>query len=452
MKQEYIEELALLTPRQRGIVLLGLGKKLGLYEREQILSYQYEVCPVCNDMGSTAADPTCCDDCYIKLSCKAPFTDGFRDDPEAGAAYFEEMQHLLETWEMAHPNTLVVGGVWDDMGGKPSKVIVKLADELQAARVRNGGDVHELPRDVRGYKLVLWLPHVDNDWEKIYPVKGRGAVLVGSKVMRQNTTKADAVTRIFAMRGNAVIEVRLDLGTGKYHFHLVDALGNYWEEESAGIDDIARAVMGLYDWTSSSIRVPTRQADAWPTDVQLTLNRLMECNRLVAAQVQNAIGERYFGNISTRCQKLFPGVRLPEDYPDRMLVSPRNSDKRHLSVSDMVMAAPRAHDALVGGLDYWGPRKPSVDAPIQAALFNCLPDVNFFIHGHAYVKGAPPTHDYFPCGDMRETSAVLALIQSDRCHSHCGVINLKNHGFLIYAKTIEGLRELVDNLEIEEPN
>lgn len=90
MNPKYIKELLQLTSKQTQIVLSGLKSKLELYKNKQILSYKYEVCPVCIDMKND------CDHCYIIKSCKAPFTDGFRDDPETGAAYFIEMQKILK--------------------------------------------------------------------------------------------------------------------------------------------------------------------------------------------------------------------------------------------------------------------------------------------------------------------------------------------------------------------
>jgi hypothetical protein len=92
------EELRTLTPEQRSIVLGGLRNKLGFHRRTGILSYRYDVCPVCQDVGSTEDDPKC-DECYIKISCKVPFTHGFRDDPERGVKYFAEMLEYLEALE-----------------------------------------------------------------------------------------------------------------------------------------------------------------------------------------------------------------------------------------------------------------------------------------------------------------------------------------------------------------
>ena len=439
MKPEYEKELRRLTPRQREIVMSGLIRKLKHHERTGKLSYAYEVCPVCNDIGSTLEHKRC-EQCYIEKSCQAPFTDGFRDNTSKGVEYFGEMFNTLNA--NAPPYTAIVGGTWDEDGGKPSGVVAKLAEELRAKPVYNGGHLKDLPTaDLRAFPLIVWMPNVPNDEEKRYPRKGQGAVLVCSKVMREGYTRADSVSRIFRMQGNAVIEVHRG-DDGKFLLGLRDAMANWWSPPSAHLPDVVQGIMELYHWTKGSIRVGSERVDRRDSG-QIEL--LMDLTHEVADKVENSIGERYFGNVSTRCQSLFPGTRLG----DRVLISPRNTDKRHLEPNDMVLV-----DIACPGnaVHYYGDRKPSVDTPVQLWIFRGFPEVNFMIHGHAYVKGARVTDEYYPCGDMREAYAISGLIEAGLAHHHCGAINLRNHGFLLYSKTIEGMSELVAHLEIEEPN
>ena len=89
------DELRALTDTQRKIVIYGLRRKLEHYRTSGRLSYRYEVCPVCIDMKSTQENPKC-DDCYIKISCKKPFVDGFRDDPVKGFEYFSSMEVFID--------------------------------------------------------------------------------------------------------------------------------------------------------------------------------------------------------------------------------------------------------------------------------------------------------------------------------------------------------------------
>lgn len=445
MKAEYERELRRLTPRQHRIVMGGLVKKLNHHVKTGILSYAYDVCPVCKDVGSTLEDPKC-GDCYIHWSCQAPFIDGFRENPIEGARYFRKMRKFLEA--RRPPKTIIVGGTWDEDGGRPSKVVEMLGKELGADWILNGGTIENLENvantSFEGYSLIIWMPSVSNGETKVYPKKGTGAVLVCSKVMREGYTRSDSVSRIFAMHANAVIEIHREEG-GWFTFGLRDAMANWW---GGGLDtslvSLARGIVDLYHWTKESIRFGSDRVDKRDEDVR----RLMELTSKVADRVENSIGERYFGNVSTRCQRMFPGARAGASF----LISPRNTDKRRLDVEDMVSVTAFQDVAGEGSVRYWGPRKPSVDTPVQLFLFGACPKVNYFIHGHARVKGAPTTENYFPCGDLREAYEVEGLIKEGMIDGTCGAINLKNHGFLLYAEDIDSMGLVVGHMEIEEPN
>ena len=89
---------------------------------------------------------------------------------------------------------------------------------------------------------------------------------------------------------------------------------------------------------------------------------------------------------------------------------------------------------------YYGSNKPSVDTPVQLELYKQCPQINYFIHGHSYIPGWPETEIYYPCGDLREVNGIVRLIK-DRTS---GIINLKDHGFLIYASDFAELWNLVE--------
>ena len=314
----------------------------------------------------------------------------------------------------------------------------KLAAELGVDSVINGGSVDRLPTDVTGHDLVVWMPDVPNDEEKAYPTKSQGSILVCSKVMRDGYTKAQAVARIFAMHGNAVI--RIQAGTRPFGFILTDALGNNWAMTTS-IADLADGIRRLTDWTLGGKRVGARATDRARVHARSPieaggedLDRLIACTRDLADRIENGIGSRYFGNVATRCQQLFPGMAGGVG----MLVSPRNSDKRRIEAADMAFALKG-----IEGVEYHG-KKPSVDAPVQLELFEARPDINFFVHGHAYVVGAPLTEHYYPCGDLREVPDILALMDGPR-----GIINLRNHGFLAFSDSIDALRDMTDGLSFE---
>lgn len=420
-------ELKVLRPRQRRIVLGGLDKKLGHYEKSGHLSYRYDICPVCRDVGSTEENPKC-DDCYIKIACKVPFNQGFRYDNEKGYEYFSEMEQLLKREAITQQSVrLVVGGRFDEAGGKQSGVADKIAEALNAQTI-NGGNLSDLNVNLTGRKVILWMPDVDNEHDKAYPMKkDAGAVLICSKVMREGYTRFDSVSRIFKMGGNAVIEIRRE--DDRFAFSLIDALGNEWKT-AADIGELAESIEDFVAWTNASIRVRTIRQDTIAPDVDLS--GLVDLTRLVADRVENERGGRYFGNASTRCMKMFPSLREKSGF----FVSARNVNKERITAEDFVYVWGKSP------VYYSGDRKPSVDTPILCELYEAFPNINFTIHGHAFIGDAENTAHYYPCGDVREFDGV--------CESICkmgdnGIINLKGHGFLIWANSLEKLEELIND-------
>lgn len=312
--------------------------------------------------------------------------------------------------------TMLVGGTVD--GNKRSVIADMIAGGIGAQEVWNG----MMPDSIQGKDLTVWMIDIDNKYEKEYPKKDKGSVLICSKVMREGYTDTDAVTRIFKMNGNAVIKIYTDCFP--YKFQLTDALGNDWTPKTESIPDICDAIRKLYEWTKASIRKSLRHD---PSNIPLTLDeRFVPIVKAVAKKVMNGCETRFFGNYSTRCTKLFPSGRVAAD---GFLFSPRNVDKQFITQEDFVFCDEET---------YYGDRKPSVDTPVQIELYKAFPNLKYMIHGHAYVKDALWTKEYFPCGDMREVQGVIDVLPKD-AGNQTTVVNLKNHGFIIMANSIFGL-------------
>lgn len=324
---------------------------------------------------------------------------------------------------------MIVGGFWGDTP-KESGVINKISEHFDdwGVSTYNGGTFETLKlvaEMVPQADVVLWMPDIDNSEEDIKVHKKIGAVMIVSKVLRENRTRIDAVTRIFKFGANAVVAITKN--EGKFGFELIDALDNTWSN-SDNIEDLVKGITEVTEWTKGAKREGTLK-------IANPLERLIEINKKV--QVESAKQNiRYFGNLSTRCTKMYPSFRTTGE---SCYVSARNTDKTSLSSDDMVQVT-----TIDGKLRYFGDRKPSVDTPVQMALYNELPGINYFIHGHAFIKGVPTTEHYYPCGDMREVPEILKVIKGE-----AGVINLKNHGFLIYSDTIERLENIVETLEFD---
>ena len=90
---------------------------------------------------------------------------------------------------MINNRILLVGGNFDRNGGRSSSLICKVSQYLtkEDVTVYNGGHIealreHILP-SVKDYNIVLWMPNVPNDEEKIRNVKeiNPKTILISSK-------------------------------------------------------------------------------------------------------------------------------------------------------------------------------------------------------------------------------------------------------------------------------
>lgn len=333
---------------------------------------------------------------------------------------------------------IVVGGEFNLISEKrrASSIVSKLTssfnDKKFTKNMINGGSLDDLPTSLRMNSLVIWMPNISNEEEKHYPKKQWvNTTLICSKVMREGYSDIDAVSRIFKMHGNAVIAI---YGEKEKTFKLIDSLGTVWYH-GGSISLLAEAIEVFDDFSRNQKRLRSIKLDnseKYSTDEELMrISNLIEINKSLAESVKKQAGDRFFGNLSTRCALLFPSSREGIGF----YVSPRNSDKTTLESNDMVYC-----EYVDDLLYYTGERKPSVDTPIQAEIYKRFPEINYMIHGHAFIEDAPKTQNYFLCGDLNAIEEISDLVEKSN-----GVINLKNHGFLFYSKSIEELSELIKN-------
>ncbi|RKZ07821.1 hypothetical protein DRQ25_10620 [Candidatus Fermentibacteria bacterium] len=339
---------------------------------------------------------------------------------------------------------MIIGGTFDKFGGKTS-MIVKLLSKYLSMPAVNGGTIWTMgaSKYVKG-SLNIWMPNVPNEEAKIYPVKERGSILICSKVMRPGYTVHDAVTRIFKMNGNAVITITAN-EEGIYKFALVDALGNTWVR-TRKIMDLARAIKRFVAWMKGVQRAKSNVIHRTDGKVVTTsqfvkdvednsLAVLCDINKDIADKAENEAGSRYFGNASTRCDLMFPSIKMREHF---IYVSKRNVNKERLSPTDFVLCRNTSNGTDVMYVTDDQEAKPSVDTPIQLQLYAQLPNITCMIHGHAYIKEAPWTAEYWPCGDLREVPSALASLED--C-TMC--INLRNHGFLAIGTCLDSLETML---------
>ncbi len=315
--------------------------------------------------------------------------------------------------------TLIVGGNINT--GKESSIINELGEFFNDIKIYNG----IIPDSIQGFDMTIWMPNYPNTWDKIYPKKDVRSVLICSKVMREGYTHVDSCSRIFKTHGNAVIEIYKENDT--YLFELRDALNHCWCRKTRYVSVLYEGIMNFYKWSKESKREslchkPQFQILDDEIDMELYY-KFIQINKKLADKVAVGCGNRFFGNYSTRCTKLFPSFRQNKDL---FLFSPRNTDKQYITVDDRVVCNYE---------DYYGDRKPSVDTPVQLKIYKEFPWINYMIHGHAYIGTSPMTENYYPCGDLREVDGVIRLIKQGWKR-----INLKSHGFLLIGETIEDMQ------------
>ena len=111
LKPESKQELLKLNKQQWDVVMSGLNWKLGHYRKSGEVSYKYNVCPICENMGRKdtiiteemlkSSRPCPAEDCYIYLTCMEPFRKAgrFKEDFEVSNAYFSAMRDFM----LGHP-------------------------------------------------------------------------------------------------------------------------------------------------------------------------------------------------------------------------------------------------------------------------------------------------------------------------------------------------------------
>ena len=154
-------------------------------------------------------------------------------------------------------------------------------------------------------------------------------------------------------------------------------------------------------------------------------------HRLIMPEPTN----RFLGNSSFRCTKGgFPSFRDGEF----IYVSRRNIDKEHIDRIGFVPVY--AHREEGEKVAYLGDHKPSVDTPVQLALYEMFPNINFMIHSHTYVKDGIFTEFPLPCGAFEEVAEIDKVTPDKEKNFYA--INLIGHGCLIMSNDVKKLKDV----------
>lgn len=357
---------------------------------------------------------------------------------------------------------LIVGGTFDNAGGKPSGLVnsiinhIRKDPEVNVTSV-NGGWVEDLHQEilpaVTDFKVVLWFANVSNDEVKLRDVKAINpkCILITSKRNDDNKyTFAELISRALAIKANLTVEFsrRDDV----FNMMLFDPLGNVFYD-GVEVKDMCSKLLSRTKELTLFTRVPTVQdaeheAPEVPEETDF-FNFAHNCADIFHNLIKPAKGtERFLGNMSFRCQNGFPSFRGENGI---IYVSRRNVDKTSIGAASFV---PTYLDDTKT-VRYFGDAKPSVDTPVQLRLYKHLPWANYMIHAHCYVDtaGIPETvtlctTKLIPCGAIEEVAEVLTTYRIGRFyweynkHPRLVAINLVGHGCILIAEDVEILKEL----------
>lgn len=355
---------------------------------------------------------------------------------------------------------LFVGGTFDDVGGRPSRLIEKMYFELLKDRdievtFKNGGFVNDLHENilpsVSDYGIVFWFANVPNEEPKIRDVKAINpkTILVTSKRNDdEKYTFAELITRALSIKANLTVE--FSKGERAFNMMVFDPLGNVFYN-GVEIEKMVAATIGRAKKLITFTRVPSIKDDGETPPVpneENFFNFAHNCADIFHNLIRPAKGtERFLGNMSFRCQNGFPSFRGDNGI---VYVSRRNVDKGTINKDSFV---PTYLDTN-NNVKYFGEAKPSVDTPVQLRLYNLFPWANYMLHAHCFVEIDDSVEGFYtcktshpvPCGAIEEVSEILNAVESipnfDNGEPKLIAVNLVGHGCILIANNVGVFDEL----------
>lgn len=338
-------------------------------------------------------------------------------------------------------NTLIIGGSFNDEGGKQSGYITKFTEEYKKycpTFLVNGGTFESLVNVLDSknniYDAILWFADVPNDKEKlVHNIKQQfpKIILATSKRNLDRKYKSqDLIERALRNKSNITLEfVSVDNGFG---VSIHDPLGNCFLYEETDIAKVAIETSKHMKRLGSFTRVGSISiSDALSIPEENVFFEIIKKHAETFHSLINANTTRFLGNASFRCERGFPSFKKD----NLIYVSQRNVDKRFIGKDGFVTVNNR--EDLV---EYCGDKKPSVDTPIQIKLYNYYKNVSYMLHSHVYIKDAKITKHPVPCGAIEEFNEIIRLYPDKNTTDVA--INLIGHGSLIMASTADFIENI----------
>jgi hypothetical protein len=355
-------------------------------------------------------------------------------------------------------NILVVGGTFDQQGGKPSGVIDKIVDVLKSRsdiilETYNSGHVDNIKVIINRCKtadITFWMPNISNSEEKIRNVKDVNpkTILISSKRNDDNKYSfAELISRALEMKSNLTIEFS-KLNNKQFNMMVFDPLGNEYYNDT-DITEMTNVLLNRAIKLVNFTRQPSIKVNGDAPEVP-NEEEFFTFARSCTTIFHNLINPskdttRFLGNMSFRCQNGFPSFRGENGI---VFVSRRNVDKSQISKEFFVPTYLDKNNVV----KYYGDFKPSVDTPIQLRLYEKFPNMNYMLHAHCYFKApkefgvlTPFTYNPIPCGAIEEVEEILSAI--DYCEEDKTsfiAVNLIGHGCILMAEDVSYFTKLLN--------
>lgn len=378
---------------------------------------------------------------------------------------------------------LIVGGTWgasteSERNWAPSGFVSKFAESVHRCfegniTVYNGGPysaIKDILKTVGQYDYVFWWANVDNSLPKLINVKE-----VAPKVMLINSKRCDDDKYAFGDMVQRALIAKANLSfwfkkneDGLISMTVFDPLGSVWYQ-GENIENAAYATVERLRFLKSMTRQSSQKSetnknlimawyfdqfkqDEYKSDKTIPIpdeNDFVNVVKQYAEEFQKftpaaSTTQRFIGNASLRplppqvgrCGKGMPSFK----HDGVVFVSKRNIDKRFIELDNFVPCYMEG-DKLM----YCGEDKPSVDTPVQMRLYEALPQINYMLHSHCYIKGAPFTDVAIPCGAIEEASEVLSVVEKQSLQNNKWIaINLLGHGALLMWSDMDEFHQNVE--------
>jgi hypothetical protein len=364
----------------------------------------------------------------------------------------------------------------DDEGGRPSGYAERLIEAVVSHTgwneciVYNGGKFDTLKSiDFKQFNVIFWCPDISNDKPKLVrDIKNQHphCILITSK---RNEKQKYGVMHLIAgaliTKSNLLMEFNWinDFQVGAT---ILDPLGNCFGEKITSIPELADRLVKRIEELRNFTRVPSVSIGETsyplvpypePTSIESREIKSRKQFFILAQQYAEKFHQliqvqtdRFLGNLSFRCAEGFPSFRTGEI----IFVSKRNIDKRNIHDGGFVAVKAEVEDLTSRYLDsyktisekilrpvqYYGQDKPSVDTPIQLALYRQYSRIKYMLHSHTYVADAPMTKSVVPCGALEEVAEIEKLVPSKDCNWF--FVNLRGHGSLCAAENSDMLANI----------